>query len=436
MKSRPTLSVLGFILILGFGLTACSPGQPTSVPTLLPTAVMELPSQAPTQPVEQSPVTETPPQSTQTQPVSPVPSLTSVTAFPDPAQFDWVQVADGLTRPTAMADPNDGSGILLVLEQPGTIRLIQDGVLSAELFMDLTGRVGSGGNEQGLLGIALDPDYAQNGLFYLNYTDKNGDTVVARYHRMPDSIHGDPNSEEVVLKIAQPYANHNGGDLKFGPDGYLYIGMGDGGSGGDPQGNAQNPDTLLGKMLRIAPGDSNGYSIPPDNPYASVGGRQEIWALGLRNPWRFSFDRLTGDLFIADVGQNKYEEVNFLPAGSPPGANFGWNYREGKHDYEGSVPDGINLIEPIFDYEHGQGCSVTGGYVYRGQTLPEFYGVYLLTDYCTGYIWGLLPDVNDQWQSSLLFEFSGNVSSFGQDAAGELYLMDQAGGGLYRLSRK
>jgi len=436
MATRRILLVLVFVLIIGLGLAACSPQAPTATPALLPTAVVKPTTQAPTQPQVETQASETQPQPTETQPVSTLPAMSDVAVFPDASQFDWVQVATGLTRPTAMADPNDGTGILLVLEQAGIIRIIQDGVLSAELFMDITGRVGSGGSEQGLLGIALDPDYAQNGIFYLNYTDKNGNTVVARYHRMNDSLHGDPTSEEIILTVDQPYANHNGGDLEFGPDGHLYIGMGDGGSAGDPQGNAQNPDTLLGKMLRIAPGDSNGYSIPPDNLYASGGGKQEIWALGLRNPWRFSFDRVSGDLYIADVGQNKYEEVNYLPAGSPSGANFGWVYREGMHAYEGSAPAGVDVVEPIFEYDHGQGCSVTGGYVYRGQALPEFYGVYLLADYCTGNIWGLLHDSSGQWQSNLLFEFSGNISSFGQDSAGELYLVDQASGGLYRLSRK
>jgi glucose/arabinose dehydrogenase len=212
--------------------------------------------------------------------------------------------------------------------------------------------------------------------------------------------------------------------------------LGDGGSGGDPRGNAQNTNTLLGKILRIDVRGQEFYTIPADNPFAAGGGRQEIWAIGLRNPWRFSFDRQTGDVYIADVGQNRYEEVNFLPAGSPPGANFGWDYREAAHEFEGSPPGDLSMIDPVFEYDHGQGCSITGGYVYRGQDLPEFRGIYLVGDYCTGFIWGLLRGADGEWQSQRLFQVSGNISSFGEDGRGELYQLDHRTGSIFRLTRK
>ena len=235
----------------------------------------------------------------------------------------------------------------------------------------------------------------------------NGATVVSRFQRAADGVHADPNSEQKLMVVEQPFANHNGGNLEFGPDGMLWIGLGDGGSGGDPNGNGQNPNQVLGKMLRIDVRGKDTYTIPADNPFANGGGSQEVWAIGLRNPWRYSFDRLTGDFYIADVGQNQYEEVDFLPAGSPGGANFGWNYREGMHEYKGNPPGGLSLTDPIFEYDHGQGCSITGGYVYRGSQLPEFYGIYLVGDYCTGNIWGLLRDANGNWGSQLLWQVDG-----------------------------
>jgi glucose/arabinose dehydrogenase len=335
-----------------------------------------------------------------------------------------------------MADPNDGSGRLLVVDQGGIILMVKDGVIESQPFLDLTDRVGSQSSEQGLLGIALDPEYASNGIFYLNYTDGSGNTTVSRFHRAADGVTGDASSEQVLFKVDQPFANHNGGNLVFGPDGMLYFGMGDGGSQGDPNGNAQNVNSLLGKMLRIDVRGRDSYTIPADNPFASGGGAQEVWAWGFRNPWRFSFDRLTGDLYIADVGQNQYEEVDFLAAGSPGGSNFGWNYREGQHAFKGEPPAGLNLNEPVFEYTHSTGCSITGGYVYRGNTLPEFYGIYLAGDYCSGIIWGLMRDASGNWTSTQLFQTPANASSFGQDANGELYLLDHRTGSLFKLVRK
>jgi len=335
-----------------------------------------------------------------------------------------------------MVEMPDGSGRLLVLEQPGTIRIIDNGQVLAQPFLDLTDRVGSRGTEQGLLGIAMDPAFAKTGIFYLNYTDRNGNTVVARYHSKAEGLTADTAFEEILLHVDQPFANHNGGNLVFGPDGMLYIGLGDGGSGGDPQGNGQNLNTLLGKMLRIDVSGQSGYTIPADNPFASGGGKPEIWAYGLRNPWRYSFDSQTGDLYIGDVGQNQYEEIDFVPAGTPPGLNFGWNFREGLHPYKATLPAGLVLTDPVFEYDHGQGCSVTGGYVYRGQNLPEFNGIYLFGDYCSGIIWGMLRGADGKWQTELLFQMSASISSFGQDSRGELYMLDLAGGSIYYLERK
>jgi glucose/arabinose dehydrogenase len=237
----------------------------------------------------------------------------------------------------------------------------------------------------------------------------------------------DPSTEEILLTIAQPYGNHNGGHLVFGPDDLLYIGTGDGGSAGDPDGNAQNLNSLLGKMLRLNV-DKLPYSIPPDNPFGT-----EIWAYGLRNPWRFSFDRATGDLFIGDVGQNQWEEIHFWAGGTPGGANFGWDFFEGSHPYEGTVPDDLSLINPIAEYDHSFGCSVTGGVVYRG-AMPEWQGVYLYGDYCSGRVWGLLRNPQGGWMHAQLFETGTRISSFGEDENGEVYLVDH-GGRVYNLTQ-
>jgi len=231
------------------------------------------------------------------------------------------------------------------------------------------------------------------------------------------------------LHVNQPFPNHNGGTLQFGPDGYLYAGLGDGGSAGDPFGNGQKTNTLLGKILRLDVDSAEPYAIPADNPFGN-----EIWAYGLRNPWRISFDKQTGDLYIADVGQNTYEEIDYLPAVSPGGVNFGWDYREGLHVYEGSPPAGLTMTDPIAEYGHTEGgCSVTGGYVYRG-SMPEWNGIYLYGDYCTGYVWGLI-NIDGGWQAHLLFDTEANITSFGQDDAGEIYLVSD-GGEIYKLVQK
>jgi glucose/arabinose dehydrogenase len=321
----------------------------------------------------------------------------------------------------------DGSGRLFVIEKVGRIRIIENGQLLETPFLDISERVGSNGNEQGLLGLAFHPQYQENGRFFVNYTDRLGDTVIARFQVTSDPGIADPDSETLLFGYDQPFPNHNGGVMTFGPDGYLYIGSGDGGAAGDPMANAQNTDTLLGKILRVDVDSADPYAVPSDNPFGN-----EIWAYGLRNPWRMSFDRATGDLYIGDVGQGEWEEIDFLPAGSSGGANFGWDHREGAHDYEGGGPEG--MLDPVAEYSHPEGgCSVTGGHVYRG-SMPEWNGIYLYGDYCTGFIWGLLQ-IDGGWQKQQLFDIDVTITSFGQDDAGEIYLISD-NGGIYRLMQK
>jgi glucose/arabinose dehydrogenase len=371
----------------------------------------------------------TAPASTQT---SPPP--TAVVEFPNPDAFEWHQVANGLENPIGLANAGDGSGRLFILEQAGRIRILHNGSLLPEPFLDVSDRISCCG-ERGLLGLAFHPRYAENGYFYVNYTDTNGNTVIARFQAAnPQDGRADPSSEMAMLNIEQPYRNHNGGAVVFGPDGYLYLGLGDGGSAGDPLNAGQSTNTLLGKVLRIDVDAAQPYAAPPDNPFSSGGGLAEIWAYGLRNPWRISFDRLTGDLYIADVGQNSLEEINFLPAGSPGGANFGWNFREGSQPYQGNPPAGLAMLDPVADYNHTKGCSVTGGYVYRGANLPQWQGIYLYGDYCTGLVWGLL-NTPQGWRHAELYQTNFNITSFGEDEAGEVYLVDY-GGGIYRLSAR
>lgn len=349
----------------------------------------------------------------------------SARTFPDPNAYQWQSIVSGLQRPDDLQA--DGSGRLFVIEKMGRIRIIQDGQLLETPFLDISDHVGSSGNEQGLLGLAFHPQYAQSGRFFVNYTDKNGDTVIARFQVSSDPNVADPNSEVKLLGVDQPFPNHNGGVLTFGPDGYLYAGLGDGGSQGDPNGNGQNTNVLLGKILRLDVDSADPYAVPADNPFGN-----EIWAYGLRNPWRISFDKLTGDLYIDDVGQNMWEEIDFLPKGSPGGANFGWSFREGAHDYKGGGPQ--DLIDPIAEYSHPEGgCSIIGGYVYRG-SMPEWNGIYLYGDWCTGFIWGLIH-TDSGWQTQKLFDLDVNITSFGQDQSGELYLVSD-NGGVFRFAHQ
>ena len=403
------------VLLIPIFVVAClstTPPPPTPM-AASPTGSTGEPSTALPPPTDTA--TALPP--TEPSTVSPTPA--GATTFPDPGAYTWETVVSGLERPVDLKYPDDDSGRLFIIEKVGRIRILQAGNLVGSPFLDISDRVGSGRSEQGLLGLAFHPHYADNGLFFVNYTDKNGNTVIARYQATADPNVADPNSEVVLLNVDQPFQNHNGGALAFGPDGYLYAGLGDGGSGGDPFGNAQNLDTLLGKILRLDVDSADPYAIPPDNPFGD-----EIWAYGLRNPWRFSFDRLTGDLYIGDVGQNSWEEIDFVPKGTPGGMNFGWNILEGTHPYNGGPQDG--LVPPVAEYGHGQGrCSVTGGYVYRG-AMPEWNGVYFYGDYCAGTVWGLIHS-DGGWPNQLLYETGTSISSFGQDPAGEVYLIDYSG---------
>jgi glucose/arabinose dehydrogenase len=380
-------------------------------------------------PTQTSSVTPTTPP-TPTESLTPTPFL----GFPSPASVAWKPVIAGLVRPVGITHAGDGSDRLFIIEQAGHIHIFKDGTLLSTPFLNIQERVGSTGNEQGLLGLAFSPRYSENGLFFVNYTDLQGNTVIARFERSTENPDlADPESETIILTIDQPFPNHNGGMLAFGPDGFLYIGMGDGGSAGDPFGNGQSLNTLLGKILRIDVNSGDPYSSPVDNLFVE-GQRPEIWAFGLRNPWRFSFDRLTGDLYIGDVGQNRLEEIDFLPAGSPAGSNFGWSFFEGTEPYEEVIPTDLSIIYPVAQYTHSNGCVVTGGVVYRGNNLPEFYGIYLYGDYCYGSIWGLYKDEQGVWQNQLLFENTGNISSFGEDENGEIYLAD-LNGIIYRLEK-
>ncbi|RPI91630.1 MAG: glucose dehydrogenase [Chloroflexi bacterium] len=397
------------ILLLVLFIAACN-GQATLTPPAPSTPTTDSVPPTSVSPTA-LPVTETPGQN----PATETPS--GAITFPDPGAYTWQPVVGGLNGPVDLQA--DGSGRLFVIEKVGRIRIIENDQVLEVPLLDISDRVGSNGSEQGLLGLAFHPQYAENGRFFVNYTDTGGDTVIARFQVSDDPNVADPASEVKLLGVSQPFQNHNGGVLAFGPDGYLYAGLGDGGSAGDPNGNAQNTEVLLGKLLRLDVDSAEPYAVPADNPFGS-----EIWAYGLRNPWRLSFDRSTGDLYIGDVGQGDWEEIDFLAAGSPGGTNFGWDFREGAHDFEGGGPEG--MIDPVAEYSHAErNCSVTGGYVYRG-SMPEWNGIYLYGDYCTGMIWGLIR-AESGWQNQLLFDLDVTITSFGQDAAGEIYLVSGSG---------
>ncbi|MBI2842891.1 MAG: PQQ-dependent sugar dehydrogenase [Armatimonadetes bacterium] len=370
-------------------------------------------------------------------------------------QLATVRVASGLVRPIWVTHAPADTARIFVIEKQGRIRILKNNTLLATAFLNIDPIVGGGttdASEQGLLGLAFDPGYASNGYFYVHYTDNSGNIVIARYHVSADSDVADSSSALILLTVPHPVnTNHNGGWIAFGPDGYLYIATGDGGSGNDPPGNAQNTTVLLGKLLRIDPsGDgfpadpSRNYKIPPTNPFAAPGdpGADEIWDYGLRNPWRDSFDRLTGDLWIGDVGQSAREEVDFEPAGSGGGRNYGWRCMEGFTctGLTGCTCNSAALTLPILDYDHGSGCAITGGYVYRGAAIPDLQGTYFYADYCSARIWSLrysgsIADFTER-TSELAPGFGlsiGSIPSFGEDAAGELYICDQNDGEIYKI---
>lgn len=343
-------------------------------------------------------------------------------------------VTNGLQLPLFVTHGADGSGHLFVVEQPGLIRVIDHGVLREAPFLDLRDRVWTKGNEQGLLGLAFHPEHRGNGRFFVNYNRReDGATVVAEFTRNGRSLDVSVESERILLVVPQPYLNHNGGMMAFGPDGMLYIGRGDGGSKGDPQNRAQNPQEWLGKILRIDVNRGQPYAVPQDNPFVTGKGRPEVFALGVRNPWRFSFDRETGMLWLADVGQYKWEEIDIVVAGG----NYGWRIMEGAHCYnpeEGCSPDG--LMFPIAEYGHEEGrCSITGGYVYRGPSVQALRGTYVFGDYCSGELFGISADANRKGSTvpRVLMRTGLRISSFGEDQAGEIYIVDHQGG-VYRLA--
>jgi glucose/arabinose dehydrogenase len=347
-----------------------------------------------------------------------------------------IPVATTLASPDYLTAPPGDVNRLFVVEQPGRIRVVQNGQLLATPFLDIVSRVSFGG-ERGLFSVAFHPTYAGNGFFYVDYTDVNGDTRVERYTvSAADSNVADSASHKLILFVKQPYANHNGGLVVFGPDGMLYIGMGDGGDAGDPQNRAQNRDSLLGKLLRIDvnTGDTTPYRIPPDNPYAAGGGRGEIWAIGLRNPWRFAFDAPAGLLYTADVGQNVWEEVDVQPAGQS-GLNYGWPTLEGTHCYKPPIGCSSLGVLPTLEYSHADGCSIIGGLVYRGTRSPALVGQYFYSDFCSGWIRSFTyadGAMTGRTTWSLNANL-GNVLSFGEDATGELYVLS-GNGSVYRLS--
>jgi glucose/arabinose dehydrogenase len=353
-------------------------------------------------------------------------------------------VLTGLNNPVRLVAPV-GDERLFVVERTGLIRVFDRDGTERGTFIDLSSltRVT---NERGLLGLAFPPDYASTGRFYVNYTDDDAgsttNSIIARYQVSPDPDIADAGSEKILLTLFQPASNHNGGHMEFGPDGMLYVGFGDGGGSGDPSNWAQNDQSLLGKMLRLDVSGPDAYSIPPDNPFTGTAPLDEIWAKGLRNPWCFAFDQITGDLYIADVGQRLWEEIDVQPASSSGGENYGWRLMEGNACFNPATNcnDG-SLVLPVHEYDHGDGrCSISGGYVYRGSAIPSESGSYFFADWCSGQIWTLrwseaggVTNIRDR-TAELTAEVSlGGITSFGQDGLGELYVIENAAGRIHRI---
>jgi glucose/arabinose dehydrogenase len=350
-------------------------------------------------------------------------------ALPADVRVRLEPVAGGFRHPLLVTHAGDGSGRLFVVEQGGEIRIVRGGKVLEVPFLDIAGRLDESSGERGLLGLAFAPDYATSRRFYVAYTARGESGPVVRIVRFLAGAHpdrADPASESVVLEMSDPAGNHNGGGIVFGPDGRLWAGTGDGGSGGDPWDNARNPQSPLGKMLRLDLRGSPELPLPP--------ARIEIWGLGLRNPWRFSFDRATGELWIGDVGQNAWEEVDVVDSVRPAPVHFGWKTMEGFHCYDprrGCDSAGLEL--PVHEYGHDRGCSVTGGHVYRGRALPALVGRYLFSDYCTGLLWALERDASGKPTVRTLLRSGVRVSSFGEDAEGEIYLCDHGEGRILKL---
>ncbi len=417
----------------GSAQTIAPTRPPTNAPTHAPT------SQATAPPAATEISNAATPAPTQPAPTQPAPTNTRAIAADISFTVGAEPFIANLKKPVLVTDAGDGSGRLFIVEQRGDILIAENGRVRETPFLNLRGKVNSQDNERGLLSVAFHPDYKNNGIFFVDYTgEPDGATVIERYRVSADPNVADANSGRVILEFAQPEANHNGGMMAFGPDGYLYIGTGDGGGAGDehgPIGNGQNLNTLLGKMLRIDV-NADPYAIPADNPFVNrADAKPEIWAYGLRNPWRFSFDRATGDLYIGDVGQGSREEIDFQAASAHGGENYGWRIMEGDECYDAAQNCArTDLIPPIAVYSHDFGCSVTGGYVYRGQTYAWLDGQYLFADYCSGIVWATARDANGVWQTRRVGKFDDTISSFGQDANGELYVVGHGNGVIYKLT--
>jgi glucose/arabinose dehydrogenase len=418
-RRRPAVALLSLVLLLA----SCSGKKPAARPTPSspsPTASATTASPSPSPSASGKP--------------NPVPSKSSPKpAAPKPAAFDLSRVRirltgfkSGLSQPVYITPAGDGSGLLYIVQQGGTILAVDSAGRTKATFLNIAGRISSGG-ERGLLGLTFHPSFESNRRFFVHYTATNGDIVIAEYHAT-STTRADAGSERIILRIPHStYSNHNGGMLTFGPDGYLYDGTGDGGGGGDPNDNAQNKGRLLGKILRIDVNHGSPYAVPSSNPFGNP-----VWEYGLRNPWRFSFDRSTHALFIGDVGQGSYEEIDVTRSG---GRNFGWNLMEGKHCYGGSTCNRSGKTLPITEYTHGGGnCSVTGGYVYRGRTYSTLNGAYFYADYCSGKIWAMdaAAALNGSERVRLLLDTNLSISSFGESDSGELFVVSLSGT-IYRL---
>jgi glucose/arabinose dehydrogenase len=416
----------GFLatLVIGMAAMACQSASPSSTPPPAASQASGTPTPSPSPFIKPS----IGPNRT-TAPATSNPQLDHLLITLEP--FATVPGA-----PLAIAATDDGTGRLFVVDQAGLIWIVdRNGSTRTDPLVDLRSALRSGG-EQGLLGLALHPTFPTDPRAFVNYTNKDGDTIVASLSldpSNPDRL--DPSSSRQLLFVDQPYANHNGGAVLFGPDGKLYLSLGDGGSGGDPRGNGQNKDTLLGKILRIdIDAGAAPYAIPPDNPFAGGGGSPEIWHWGMRNPWRMSFDRQTGDLWIGDVGQGAWEEADVSRNGVG-GLNFGWNVMEGSHCYETRTCDSTGLTFPVAEYGHDQGCTVIGGYVYRGTRYPFLVGTYLMADYCSGTIFAIDAAANGLVKPVVVGSGGSQISAFGEDADGELYVT-HLGGEVSRVVAK
>lgn len=347
---------------------------------------------------------------------TPTPPSVGPTEFVSSGVLKLESVTTGLHSPVIVTSIPDGTGRLVVAQQDGIVKFVDDG----SVLLDASSLTVAAG-ERGFLGFAFHPEFTTNGVMIASFTDAQGDSILERYHSN--------GNHETLLKVDQPYANHNGGHVAFGPDGFLYYALGDGGSGGDPHGNGQDKEALLGSILRIDVGESGPYKIPETNPFGT-----EVWAKGLRNPWRFSFDRQTGDLYIGDVGQNKWEEINYQPASSRGGENYGWNAYEGTQRYALTTIPFSATTGPVAEYSHDEGCSVTGGYVLRGPSTPTFAGTYVFADYCSGTIWSLRAQ-GAQWAMAVALETDLRIVSFGEDSEGDVYVVDHAGAILRIVER-